>query len=58
MRVTQQNNVDAGHLPGDGDARVFIRHLRRIARARAQIFFDTHVHRDGDHVDFFLLAQD
>ena len=58
MRMTQQNHVDTGNLSRDRDCRVLVGHLRGIQFPAAQVFFDTHVHRDYDHVDFFFLAQD
>ena len=57
MCVPHQDHVDAGDLSRDCNCRIFIRHLRRIGLARAQVFFDAHVHRDCHYINRFFIAQ-
>ena len=44
VRVAYQDTVNAGHLFGDGNSRVFVRDLAGIDLARSQVFFNAHVH--------------
>ena len=57
MCVAHEDHVDARNLFRDRDGFVFVRHLARIYFTRAQIFSESHVHRDHDDVSFLLLAQ-
>ena len=57
MRVAHQNHINSRHLSRDGNRRILVRHLRRIDLSGAQILFDPHVHRNHNHVNFFLLPQ-
>ena len=56
MRVSHQDQIDAGNLTRDRERGVFIRYLRRIGHAGAQVFFDTHVHGDDDDVCFLFVT--
>src|SRR5713226_7757311 len=57
MRVPHQDHIDSRNLSGDRNRRVFVRHLGWATFAGAQIFFDAHVHRDHDDIDFTNVAE-
>src|SRR5437870_10502636 len=57
MRVSHQNYINTRHLTSDCNRGVFVWDLGGIWNSGTQIFFDAHVHRDYDNVNFFAASQ-
>ena len=58
MRVPQQDHIYAGYFFSNRDGFVLVRDLTGRQLARAQVGFETHVHRDDDQINFLFVAQD
>ncbi|MCC5022225.1 MAG: hypothetical protein J6386_05230 [Candidatus Synoicihabitans palmerolidicus] len=55
--MAHENKVDTGDFAGDSNGGVFVGDLTRCRYAGEDVLFQSHVHRDDDHVDAGATAK-